>query len=224
MPMPLFFTPDQEAEVVAEYNAGSSSTKLARKWGCNSQTILNVLARRGVDARSKSQRNIAKYRKWTPEELAEIKQLWESGVARTALARRFACGIETISRALSVHLGFDGATRRFRSQTTHPSWRGGRRVTSNGYITVRLPKDHRFAELASDDGAVPEHRLVMAEQLGRPLARWETVHHINGVKTDNRPDNLQLRSGNHGKGVALKCRKCGSHDIEAIPLSDAETQ
>lgn len=56
----------------------------------------------------------------------------------------------------------------------------------DGY--VRIKRDHPRASR----GWVREHIVVMEESIGRPLLQGEEVHHINGVKHDNRPENLEL--------------------------------
>jgi len=61
-------------------------------------------------------------------------------------------------------------------------------VDKNGYRMVSR-KDHPNA---SEAGVLAEHRLVMSETLARPLFPGENVHHVNGVRDDNRPENLEL--------------------------------
>ncbi len=57
-------------------------------------------------------------------------------------------------------------------------WKGGRRIT-NGYIYLWTP-----------NGFKREHRLIMEKQIGRKLSKKESVHHINGIRSDNKLKNL----------------------------------
>uniref|UniRef100_A0A6M3KV31 Putative homing endonuclease n=1 Tax=viral metagenome TaxID=1070528 RepID=A0A6M3KV31_9ZZZZ len=62
------------------------------------------------------------------------------------------------------------------------------RHTSHGYIRLWKP-DSPMADCRSE---VYEHRFVMSQMLGRPLKRWEHIHHKDGNRTNNIPANLEL--------------------------------
>ncbi len=73
----------------------------------------------------------------------------------------------------------------------NPAWRGGRKI-SDGYIRITLMPSDPFYSMTSRDHSVAEHRLLIAQKLGRCLLYTEVVHHINGIKDDNRLCNLAL--------------------------------
>ncbi len=68
------------------------------------------------------------------------------------------------------------------TRENNPRWKGGRHKDGHGYIVIN--RGHNIY--------AKEHRLMMAEHLGRPLTESEVVHHINEVRNDNRIENLEL--------------------------------
>jgi hypothetical protein len=78
------------------------------------------------------------------------------------------------------------ATSKIREK--NPAWKGGRVIDSRGYVLVKI-SEHPNCNCR---GYVREHRVVLELFLKRYLLNTETPHHINGIKDDNRLENLIL--------------------------------
>lgn len=74
---------------------------------------------------------------------------------------------------------------------------------SHGYWNMAVRPDQRHLVPPGRKKEL-EHRLIMAQTLGRPLLPEETVHHKNGNRLDNRPENLELWSTAQPKGQRVE--------------------
>lgn len=79
-------------------------------------------------------------------------------------------------------------------------WNDGRMHTSHGYVAVRVPEGHHLRQA---HGYAYEHDLIAERMIGRRLGPDEVVHHRNGVRDDNRPENLEVTTrSEHARGHA----------------------
>jgi hypothetical protein len=148
----------------------------------------------------------------TPEQEDEVIRLYRDE-ALTAREIQERTGIT--SQKIYTALRRRGVPRRIqRHGALNSRWKGGRDITSQGYVMLTISPDHPMISMADSRNRVLEHRLVMAEHLGRPLHVWETVHHKNSAQRQNNAvENLQLRVGKHGAGCVAICAECGSNEI-----------
>jgi transposase len=222
------------------YRGGATLAEVAQEFGVSPRTIMLRLRERKVPIRKRGQgpRAGQHSRVLSDEQEAELAQRYRAGEFSGELARAFGVGRHAILNALQRQ----GITKRDKQNAQaalnsrrrekgerHPNFKGGRVTTQDSYILVGIDETDPLWSMATErrrkeyagyigTGYVLEHRLVMARHLGRPLSRQETVHHVNGNRSDNRLENLQLRTGKHGAGKALCCADCGSRNIVSSPL------
>mgnify|MGYP001360997616 FL=1 len=115
-------------------------------------------------------------------------ELYEQGLTQEEVAEKLGTTQKVIWKRMK-EIGYKARVAAKRNQygENNDYWKGGRTFHSRGYVYVKR-KGHPRALKAGD--YVLEHILVAEQEIGRYLREGEIVHHINGVKHDNRPENL----------------------------------
>jgi len=122
--------------------------------------------------------------------IESIIRLYEKGHTQTEVAEILGTTQKVIYKRMK-DIGYTAriAAKRNQTRDRNSYWRGGRVSDGKGYIYVKSP-GHPRAKRCGD--YVREHIVVVENFIGRHLEKHEIVHHINGIKHDNRPENLYI--------------------------------
>ncbi len=205
-------TPDKQLELIELYKNGESAENLKEKFGISDYVMREIVRENGVKIRPKGGPS---YRMKDVNLAKECIEMWKNGYTQTQIGAIKNLNQRTVSKLIKTYIDKDeyvklsGRNLRFSE---------GRIKQSDGYMAVSIDKDNPYFCMSYSGGYVLEHRYVMAKHIGRPLERKETVHHLNGDRSDNRIENLQLMSGGHPKGQKFVCCDCGSHNVKSVEI------
>ena len=183
-------------EVLAEaYARLGSAEKVGKEFGVSKKLILNHMKELGIKrAPSNKAKGIKHARK--------IERLSSQGFSGVQIARELGTSPETVYQ-IAKREGIE----------IIDNFHKGHITTWSGYRMIRKP-EHPFSD---SKGYVREHRLVMEDYLGRYLEEDECIHHIDGNKSNNSIENLELmlieehvklhHTGKEGRGQDLRPRK-----------------
>lgn len=176
-------TQEQRRQILDSYQRTKSTAMTAEELNIPRQRVTAALKQAGIPLTKA--RGGACYHHQT-----EIEQWAKEGLSLSEMARRIGTKHQLVKKFL-VDYGIEHQPYR-QAMENNTFWRGGRIVDVDGYILVKSP-DHPHKDR---HGYVREHRLVVEQHLGRYLLPTEVVHHIDGNKQNNTPENLEVFGSN----------------------------
>jgi predicted DNA-binding protein (UPF0251 family) len=158
----------------------------------------------------------AQHNRGTKLPLDKVKEMYADGHTQAEIAEALGVSQKVVWRFMKNHgIKARVAAKRDQEGEKNSTWRGGIVEDGSGYILARAEGHPR----AKKQGKyVREHILVAEKNLGRSLLPCEVVHHINGIKNDNRPENLAVMTSSAHLQYHAKARRG-----EDIPLPIAVT-
>lgn len=145
-------------------------------------------------------RKILNSARWRNE--PEVRRLHATGKTTGQIGKAVGMRPDDVLRLLRL-LGLPSHMPHHRG-AHNPAWRGGRTLDKSGYVMLYMPGH----PMADGHGRVREHRLVIAQSIGRNLTAVEVVDHINGTRDDNRIENLCLYPCNADHLAATRKGHC----------------
>lgn len=158
--------PTTREAILELYSAGIPISEITRILGCSKTLIYKVKTKHGVPNRRK---------KFNHQVICD---LYQSGKSIPEICRELDCSCGAVVPCLKKH----GIETRSISDAIHLA-RGGRiSKQRGGYLFINTGKNSR----------VLQHRKIVEAIIGRPLEKNEVVHHKDGDKSNNSPENLEL--------------------------------
>lgn len=188
------------AELVASDNIYIKD--ICEQFGITRITAHRIAARHGVRRPVGRQPRVL-----SSEEIQKILDLGQTDISQREIGERFGLSQSKVSQILSFHGVSKSRNWNPAKGERHAAWKGGIHKAPGGYVWERVEHDDPMAAMRVASGYVLQHRLVMARHLGRPLEKHENVHHKNGIKDDNRLENLELWQRPQPQGVRASERQ-----------------